>query len=383
MLQLEVFRAGHVLWCWDISQNSKCPEVLVATDSTELVKPQMFGQLELGLVTFLPQPLTQEPSETCGKNPAGSSNISIAMCKVAASFDLIIRLLDLVEGIITTVHFDERKRDIVFLALFWTLMNFVDVYVQDITERTKCRCRWGECLLKCGAAGGQCALYIHFCKRDAAVHQALIVLMIIQIVLKVLGTLRWHCGAPYSQEDLLVRPSFTDSTVAWQRGGVFETKLLQVLPHGGGGFDSVVSDRNVRQEVVVAHKKSNSDLCPCLPFFGDAVHIILFGCLPLLCQPNSPYRQKWNEVTLCVVLWWFSFRVYVLRLRDETEQVRFCATIRLFDLIYHIYATILAYFWGFSGEVVEDFDRGYTIFLMIIQFCFFCSCSYSNTRRSK
>ena len=301
---------------------------------------------------------------------------------IAAWADFTILLLDLVEGIIATIHFDERKHEIVFLAFYWTLSNLVDANVQDMTERNKCR-RWGECIYKCLAVGGQCALYIHFCEKDARVDISLITLMVIQIVLKILGTLRWHCGARYSKEDLLVRPTFQNSTTRWQGGGgIFETKLLRVLPHAGRGFDSMVMDSQVRQEVVVSKEKKD-DCCTCLPFCMDSLYVVNFCCLPLGFQPNSPHRQKWNEVILCVVLWWFCFRLHLLRMRDETDQVRFCAIIRLFDFIYHVYLTVLAYVWGCSGAVVEGFDKGYTIYLMIIHFWFFCTCSYGYTIKSK
>ena len=309
------------------------------------------------------------------------SKVTRAM-SIAAWADFIILLLDLVEGIIATIHFDESKHEIVYLALYWTLSNLVDANVQDMTERNQCRCRWGECIYKCLAVGGQCALYIHFCEKDARVDSSLITLMVIQIVLKILGTLRWHCGARYSKEDLLVHPTFQNSTSAWQTGGIFENKLLRVLPHAGGGFDSVVGDSHVRQEVVVS-KAQKDHCCPCVPYCMDTLYIVMFCCLPLGFQPNSPHRQKWNEVILCVVLWWFSFRLHVLRMRDETDQVRLCAIIRLFDVSYHVYLTVLAYVWGFSGAVVESFDRGYTIYLMVLHFCFFCSCSYGYASRPK
>lgn len=103
---------------------------------------------------------------------------------------LIVLILDLVEGIITTIHFDEDVHGMFFLALFWIGYGIADAVFQEITANTKCK--WDDCLFKCGAEVGQCVLYIHFCRKDAGVDVPLQVLAAIQLFLVCSGTIVWE-----------------------------------------------------------------------------------------------------------------------------------------------------------------------------------------------
>ena len=246
--------------------------------------------------------------------------------------DLMVLFLDLVEGIITTIHFDEDQFGMWSLALFWIGWAFVHDTFKHVASKCT-ECEWDDCLVVCTFEGGQCCLYILFCHQDAGMMWPLIILAIVQIVVKFTATVFLECQ---SQDE--------------------KTRIKQ--------------DKD--QET-----KSNLIKCmrgPCGPVILSLLNLPL-----LLLQAESPFRAKWYEVALCVVLWLRQFmREIHGKASEESED--FVKRVQrthgvLVEMSWQVLNYVLSWSWGLSPDLTGTFDRIVTvtgIVTGILSCCFCC-----------
>ena len=165
--------------------------------------------------------------------------------------DCTVLVLDLAEGLVTTLNLNEEEHGAIFLAIFFTSYTFADDIFQACSMRCT-ECKWDDCIFKICVEIGQCIFFMNFSL--PGVTRALIVMMVFQVVLKIAGT-AW---------DFLMGEKKVGSTGEAQRN-VFLSFLFS-------GFLSLV--------------------------FGTA-----FGVLPLLFAEGSSFHEKWYECMVCAFLW--------------------------------------------------------------------------------
>lgn len=284
----------------------------------------------------------------------------------------IIVILDLVEGIISILHFDDTHGSIVFLTASWVFYALVDNVCAEVSRCTKCH--WDDCALKCMACVGQCGLYIHLCSKDSGVDIPLITLCAIQLLLKVSSTMCQACHKEcVNQKDEPVESKANCSnSVLDSADSVVIGKPACIATER---WES--EERRLHQEVTnMAVSCSESPWQPWAKMFLRAAFSALGGVLLMLFQEESPFRTQWFEMIFCVHAWMPMFTVRCLR--QLNEKVVRCLSICLIlqTLAYGVFVWTLCWIWGLSDHLNEQFDRVYTLAMMIITGIFFCWCCW-------
>ena len=263
--------------------------------------------------------------------------------------DLIILVLDLVEGIITTIHFDEDTYGMWHLALFWVCWNFVYELALHYAKKTKCL--WDDCLLKCLAELGQCVLYAYFCSEDAGMTVPLVVMACCQIVLKLIGTVM---EMSHEQKD--------EELGKQKNVGIVSSIMTHCSRLLCCCFVETKRQSAVEKFLEIQDKVEKLSRSP-YGAFGQG----LLSLFPLFYQEESPFRAKWYEVTFCVVLWLSSLmrtqRVKLSGIDNHTVE-RLTLGIEILSTGWAAFRVCLNWFWGFSPELSAHFDRIVTVILM-------------------
>ena len=269
---------------------------------------------------------------------APSMVLSQLLC--LAFFQALFLTINLVGAILAAIFFDEDAHGVHLLALVWAGYAFGDGLLVVAAKRWTCCHLWGECLLRVLMEAGQGALYVYFCRADDAMMWLFIVLVAIQILLKLIETM------------LSYKASTKD-----------EVKTLDA------------SDET--QHIVPVTGLADSCTC-CRPDYLKLVlHLvadILIGVLPLLFQKESPFRDKWYQIYVCVMIWWKPLLLRLLPLADTGRTTRlFCFNLVTSFLLY----TGMVWSWGLSPNLLATWDRVYTIIGMVFSslICLGCCCA--------
>lgn len=279
----------------------------------------------------------------------------------------IIVILDLVEAIISTLHLDDTQASIVFLTASWVFYALVDNVSAEIS-RTKCH--WAmaiDCALKCMACVGQCGLYIHFCSKDSGVDIPLITLCAIQVLLKVSSTICQACH----KEDVNQKDEPTESKVLDSADSIVIGKPACIATDC---WES--EERRLHQEVTsMAVSCAESPWQPWAKMFLRATFAALGGVLLMLFQEESPFRTQWFKMIFCVHAW---MPIFIVRCSRQDEKVVRCLSICLIleTLVYRVFVWTLCWIWGLSEHLTKQFDRAYTLAMMIITGIFLCWCCW-------
>ena len=299
----------------------------------------------LGLRSWLK--LAQSNCEDCRKTSRPIKPNMPSSCLYWA--DLIILVLDLAEGIITTIHFDEDTFGMWHLALFWVCWNFAYELVLHYAKKIKWI--WLDCLLKCLGEIAQCVLYVYFCSEDAGMTVPLIVMACCQIVLKLIGTVM-EMNREQEDEEL---------------GNLENVGMISsIMTHCSGllccCFAETKRKSAVEKLLEIQDKVEKLSRSP----YGAFVQGLL-SLFPLFYQEESPFRAKWYEVTMCVVLW-LSSLMRSLQVKSSGSDDRalggLTIGIEILSTGWAAFRVCLNWFWGFSPELSAQFDRVVTVILM-------------------
>ncbi|CAK9045702.1 unnamed protein product [Durusdinium trenchii] len=239
--------------------------------------------------------------------------------------DYTILVLDLAEGLVTTLNLNEEEHGAMYLAIFFTSYTFLDDFFQGCMRCTECK--WDDCIWKIGVEVGQCIFFMQFSL--PGVTRALIIMMVFQVALKVAGTC-W---------DSLIEKNSAEST-----GGKAEPGKAFFM-----GFLSLV--------------------------FGMAL-----GVLPLLFAEGSSFHEKWYECMVCAFLW--SLRMLEQLVNDgETALVRcaFCVVaLYIFGFICLNLGVALS--WCSQEGDLPLFDRVYGVMLSLATLICILTCIFACAR---
>lgn len=272
--------------------------------------------------------------------------------------NIIIFMIDLAQGIITIVHFDEERHELWGLFLFWFFWILAYALFASVCLHGERKCYWDDCLVLCAFEVGQCCLFIDFCRDETHLTWLLILLASNQIMLKIFWTLTQCCQGwqeertPGAAHRVVPTPHHPPG-----RGQqmVFEDGLDEVY----ASFGLSVEKGGIRQTIF---GKAFSEAFPAL-----------WACLLCLCQPESPFRNPGYEVYLCVFVWIQSFMRKLKRAqRKDKRAAGFDWMVVYIHVIcasgFSIWTSILYWIWGLSPELYKTYDRVITI-LGIIMTC--------------
>ena len=283
------------------------------------------------LLGFGPEPL----GNILQKRPVGMACTSGT--RTLAAFQFVLVILNLTEDLLAAIFIDDSY-GVHLLALLWACYAFGDGLLKVMAKQWARCSRWMVCLISCFVEAGQCILYVYLCTGDG-VMWPLISLGAAQVFFKT-GEGIAACRANANLDEVKDIDTATETQV--------------ILP--------------------VMHQWSDS--CKCchidlIKLWLFLLSDILHGVFPLLFQEESPFRETWYRVGVCVMVWW---KTLLLRLHPQvgTGTILFRAQAIVGFLVF----TCLVWYWGLSQDLVATWDRVYTIIYMSVStiLCLFACC---------
>ena len=270
--------------------------------------------------------------------------------------NIIIFVIDLAQGIITTIHFDEEQHELWTLFLFWFFWTLAYALFASVCLKSgERKCYWDDCLVLCGFAVGQCCLFIDFCRDEAHMTWPLILLASNQIMLKIFWTLT-HCCQGWQEEHTPGAAHRVVPTAHNQPRGqlnVHEDGIDQVYAYLGFSPEK----GGIRQTIF---GKAFSEAFPAL-----------WACFLCLCQRESPFRAKEYEVLLCAFVWIQSFMRKLKRAQRKNSWASGFDYLLVYLQIlfvsgFSIVTSIFYWSWGLSPDLSKTYDRVITVLGMIM-----------------
>ena len=265
-----------------------------------------------------------------------------------ATLLFIFLIIDLVEGILAAIFFDEHHfRAPYLLAVVWAGYACVGGLRRYMAQHASRGNKFDDFLIVCFMEAGQCGIYINFCKQDAATRMALFLLASIQVFLKL-----------------------TDCICSGKKAEAAEVNFDDIIAADAGfKLAAVLQEQEQRAAAVY-------QLCPCFHkdlarVFAQLVMDVAHGVLPLLFQEESPFREPWYRIFACVMIWWNPF-VIAMQLKLGS---RFLMNLSRFYLaLQNLFLCIMYWYWGLSPLLFAAFDRVYTMIVMV-SICLLVGCS--------
>lgn len=264
------------------------------------------------------------------------------------SLTWIINFASLAENVVTTLYFDEDHFGTITLALIFCFEPVLDAIVKQLMNCTKCD--WDNFAYDLISEGIQCFLYIHFCSYDENAVLILPILMAIQVFCMIVLKVKEKCSKQEEQ---------SEEQKQMQQG-------LQVMG--------------------------------CIMANCQGVCTGIFPLFYLLYSEEAPYRQKYFEVVLACYYWvadislQFQFTAVQEAMAGE-GKVSKCTLLEgkwiariasLLQFAFMVFTAVLAWIYWFSGDCNEDFDKGYTMFTMVMSCFIICyPCALMQQRKQQ
>jgi hypothetical protein len=247
------------------------------------------------------------------------------------SVNWIINLISLAENVVTTIYFDEDTFGTINLALVFCFEPILDACVKQLMFCTECD--WDNFVYDLISEGIQCFLYLYFCSYNETAKLVLPLMMAAQVFLMIVLKVKEKCCDEPEEK----------------------------------GEEQKAVEGMVR--IVGCVQANCMTLCTSI-----------FPLFYLLYQEEAPYRQKSFEIVLACYYWIADIAMqYQFQAMEEAAggdesklstlaqnkswELKFA---NLSQLAFVVYTSVLAWQYWFSDDIKEDFDKGYTMFTMVM-----------------
>jgi hypothetical protein len=267
------------------------------------------------------------------------------MGRLEDTLSWLINLIAVAENLYTVFQFDEDK----FGAMYIALVLYIDPIATMVMKRYQAK--WGQLTSDISQEGCSCFLFMWFCNFEEEAVIVLIAMTAVQVLLIVVL---------YVKENCIVAPEDTSKNAVMN----------------GAGWKNVTC-------------------C-----FSLSAYIV-YGGIPLpylLYQDEAPFRQKPFEVVLACWLWLndLGMQAQYKKLEETLQGIgdnfedaekaneaiaeavknmpptRVMQFTRLSQPAFFVYLSVLAWMYWFSDDIGADFDKGYTMFTMVMTSIMVC-----------
>eukprot|EP00931_Biecheleriopsis_adriatica_P060048 TRINITY_DN36034_c0_g1_i1.p1 TRINITY_DN36034_c0_g1~~TRINITY_DN36034_c0_g1_i1.p1 ORF type:complete len:320 (-),score=48.20 TRINITY_DN36034_c0_g1_i1:168-1058(-) len=256
------------------------------------------------------------------------------MGRLEDTLSWLINLITLAENLYTVFKFDEDK----FGAMTIAVVLYCEPIYMMLTKNS--RSKFGIFISDLMQEVGFCIIFMYFCSftEDAVI--VLPAMGAVQVLLSVVL---------YVKENCIVTPQAT-----------------------------------TKNQIIKTAK-----CCASLFFY------LIFGAIPLpylLCQDEAPFRQKPFEVVLTCYLWFSDIGMQaqnqkleeilkgfgdtfedaqeaneaIKNMNKNMPDSRVMQFAKMTQPAFFVYTSVLAWMYWFSGDIETDFDKGYTMFTMVM-----------------
>ena len=273
--------------------------------------------------------------------------------------ELIILAIDLVEGILATIHINPVAFDDYVLPLTWLLLAYADRCVRWVAKTSTRKCY--SCLLRCLVEALQALLYVAYCRAGSGMMVPMLVLGLVQVLVN-LSTLACCQELPDAKKQRQVH----ELTDIFGRRGPDR--------HPNHGAQNKQAENSTGQLYFCR-------CCRCCYVDDDVKYLelatwqiipaLLNGLLPMLFQRQSPFHVQAYKICLCVMFWWCTL---VCRLFRHAHS--FACFIIWPNLVGHIVVSILMCNWAQSPQVTATFDQVYSAVHIVGTTLYMCAIVY-------